>query len=103
MSSLIDKKDGEHDFLESDGRKPTSSDQTSGAITQVVENAGKNANKNGDGRRRCELRLIVIKLYFCCFGRRLAGQNKAFFEFPGLQRIVQLHVDLALGEQATAG
>ena len=51
MSSLIDKKDGKHDFLESDGRKPTGGDQTSGAISQVVENAGKNVNMNGDGRR----------------------------------------------------
>ncbi len=75
----------------------------SAAAGTALAIAARAATSGRYSRRYCRLGLIVIKLDICRFRRRLAGQDKAFFEFPGLQRVVQRHVDLALGEQATAG
>ncbi len=74
------------------------------AADMAVATAARASDQRADiARRYSRLGLIVIKLDICRFWRRLAGQDKAFFEFPGLQRVVQCHVDLAPGEQATAG
>jgi len=58
------------------------------AAGMVLATATRAATIGRYGRRYSILGLIVIKLDICSFWRRLAGQDKAFFEFPGLQRIV---------------